>query len=123
MGWTNYVCENQYQIKAKHQVLKFFYDFPDNKSSLILSGRPGTGKTHLGIAAMLKLISNNITCKYVEYNNMIVNLKQLTVIISSEKTLEEMLDFDEVVGSRYYRYGKVNSIILQNVIKIIKNIF
>lgn len=148
--FANYICENQYQIKAKHQVLKFCCDFPENNSSLIISGRPGTGKTHLGIAAMLKLISNNITCRYVEYNNMIVNLKQSImdeenhmremakyinprvifiddflkgksteadlnyiyriintrylqqkpVIISSEKTLEEILDFDEAVGSR-----------------------
>ena len=148
--FANYICENQYQIKAKHQVLKFCYDFQENNSSLIISGRPGTGKTHLGIAAMLKLISNNITCRYVEYNNMIVNLKQSImdeenhmremekyinprvlfiddflkgktteadlnyiyriintrylkqkpVIISSEKTLKEILDFDEAVGSR-----------------------
>lgn len=84
----NYVCESQPQVKAKHQVLKFCSEFSKNNSSLILSGRPGTGKTHLGIAAMLRLIEGNVSCKYVEYNNMIVSLKQS--IMDEENHLREM---------------------------------
>lgn len=148
--FANYTCDNKHQAKAKLQVLKFCNEFSENKDSLILSGRPGTGKTHLGIAAMLSLINDNITCKYVEYNNMIVSLKQSILdeenhmremekylspsvlfiddflkgkttstdlsyiyrivntrylkqkpmIISTEKSVGEILDFDEAVGSR-----------------------
>lgn len=159
--FANYVCENPYQIKAKHQVMKFCCDFSNSNSSLLICGRPGVGKTHLGIAAMLKLISDNITCKYVEYNNMIVNLKQSIMdeenhlremekyinprvlfmddflkgkstatdlnyiyriintrylkqkplIISTEKSLEEILDFDEAVGSRIIEMAGENVVL------------
>lgn len=160
-SFANYICENQYQVKAKHQVLKFCVDFTKNNSSLLICGRPGSGKTHLGIAAMLKLISDNITCRYVEYNNMIVNLKQSIMdeenhmremekyinprvlfvddflkgkttstdlnyiyriintrylqekplIISTEKSLEEILDFDEAVGSRIIEMAGENVVV------------
>lgn len=161
--FSNYNCENQYQIKAKHQVLKFCSNFAENKNSLIISGKPGVGKTHLGIAAMLKLISDNITCRYVEYNNMIVNLKQSVmdeenhmremekylnppvlfiddflkgksttadlnyiyriintrylqqkpIIISTEKSIKEILYFDEAVGSRIIEMAGENVVVFE----------
>ncbi|MCC3863457.1 hypothetical protein K0040_03910 [Terrisporobacter petrolearius] len=40
---------------------KFCCDVSNNNSSLLICGREGVGKTHLGITAMLKLISDNIT--------------------------------------------------------------
>ncbi|WP_455539114.1 ATP-binding protein [Terrisporobacter sp.] len=148
--FANYNCQSQWQVRAKHQVLKFCSSFQNSNFSLILSGKPGTGKTHLGIAAMLQLINNNITCKYIEYNNMIISLKQSVMdeenhmremekyvnprvifiddflkgkttstdlnyiyrivnsrylqqkpmIISTEKSIRQILDFDEAVGSR-----------------------
>lgn len=159
--FANYVCEGQYQIKAKSQVLKFCLNFKENKDSLLICGRPGTGKTHLGIASMLKLISDNVTCRYVEYNNMMVNLKQSIndeenhmremekytnptvlfmddflkgkatpadlsyiyriintrylqekpMIISTEKSVEEILDFDEAVGSRIVEMAGENVVV------------
>ncbi|WP_455539246.1 ATP-binding protein [Terrisporobacter sp.] len=159
-NFKNYDCNYQWQVKAKHQVLKFCSDFSNSNSSLILIGKPGTGKTHLGIAAMLKLLDGNITCKYVEYNNMIVSIKQSIIdeknhmremekylnsrvifiddflngktteedinyiyriintrylqqkpmIISTEKSLDEIIDFDEVVGSRIVEMAGENVI-------------
>ena len=64
------------QIAAKHKSLKYCKGDFQNKKSIILSGRCGTGKTHLGIAIMLNLIEQGVNCRYVEYNNMIISLKQ-----------------------------------------------
>lgn len=158
--FSSYECAKKYQIKARHQALKFCNDFVDNNSSLLICGRPGSGKTHLGIAAMLNLINQNVGCRYVEYNSMMMNLKQcvtdeenfiremdkylnprvlfiddflkgkitaadlnyiyriinsrylknMPLIISTEKTMDEIISWDEAVGSRLVEMAKDNII-------------
>ena len=148
------------QIAAKHKSLKYCKSDFQNKKSIILSGRSGTGKTHLGIAIMLNLIEQGVNCRYVEYNNMIISLKQSVMdelnhlkemekllnprvlfiddflkgkttdsdlnyiyriinsrylsnkqlIISTEKSMEEILSWDEAVGSRLVEMAGENII-------------
>lgn len=86
--FSNYSCTNKNQIQAKHRALTYCQEYFSNSSSLILSGKSGSGKTHLGIAVMLELINKNVNCKYVEYNNMIINLKQS--VMDEENHMREM---------------------------------
>lgn len=86
--FSNYSCSNKFQIQAKHKALTYCQDYFANSSSLILCGKSGSGKTHLGIAVMLELINKNVNCKYVEYNNMMVNLKQS--VMDEENHMREM---------------------------------
>lgn len=49
----------------------------DRHNSLLLCGKPGTGKTTLGIAVVNSVLNNGIPALYVSYREMITNLKQL----------------------------------------------
>lgn len=158
--FSSYLCKNKNQAQAKHKALTYCQEYLSKSSSLILCGKSGSGKTHLGIAVMLELINKNVNCKYVEYNNMIVSLKQsvmdeenhmremekylnpkvlfiddflkgkttLTdlnyiyriinsryikgnpVIISTERSIKEILLWDEAVGSRLVEMAQDNII-------------
>lgn len=158
--FQTYETKTSYQAKAKMQCIKYCNDFINTKSSLLLCGQPGAGKTHLGIAAMLNLIEKNIGVKYEEYTSMMINLKQSVmdeenyireeskytnptvlflddflkgnpttadlkyiykiinqrylqgkpIIISTEKTPREIIQWDEAVGSRIIEMTQGNII-------------
>lgn len=147
---NSFNADKEWQIKAKMKVLEYVNNFKETNASLILTGNPGGGKTHLGVGAMLELINNNVGCVYKEYISMLTNLKQVIneeeefirelekyinprvlflddflkgqpteadrkyiykvintrylkgkpMIISTEKSIKEILMFDEAVGSR-----------------------
>ena len=84
----DYICEKSYQVVAKSKAMKFCHNFAEDKSSLLLCGAPGCGKTHLGISAMLTLIDKNVGCSYVEYNAMMMGLKQS--VMDEENFMREM---------------------------------
>ena len=159
---NSFIDGKEWQKMAKFKVLKYINDFlkKGSNAGLILSGQPGSGKTHLGIAAMLELIDNNIGCVYREYLTMVTNLKQVgmneeeyiremekyinppvlflddflkgevtsadlkhiykvintrylkgkPIIISTEKSIKEILEFDEAIGSRLIEQAKGNII-------------
>lgn len=159
---NSFKTNKEWQIKAKNEVLRYINDFlkKETNASLILSGTPGSGKTHLGISAMLELIDNNVGCVYKEYISMLTNLKQVIneeeefirelekyinprvlflddflkgeptqadrkyiykvintrylkgkpMIISTEKSIKEILMFDEAVGSRIVEMAQNNII-------------
>ena len=142
------------------KVLEYVNNFKETNASLILTGNPGGGKTHLGVGAMLELINNNVGCVYKEYISMLTNLKQVSMneeefirelekyinprvlflddflkgevtsadrkyiykvintrylkgkpmIISTEKSIKEILMFDEAVGSRIVEMTQNNII-------------
>lgn len=159
---NSFNADKEWQIKAKNEVIRYVDDFLKKKTnaSLILSGNPGSGKTHLGTAAMLELINNNVGCVYKEYISMLTDLKQTSMdetdyirtlekylnprvlflddflkgeptqadrkyiykiintrylqskpmIISTEKSIKEILMFDEAVGSRIVEMAQNNII-------------
>lgn len=162
--FKSYECNNKQQVKAKTQAMSYCNDFSNSNSSLLISGRPGSGKTHLGIASMINLIKSNIGCRYVEYNNMMISIKQsvmdeenfaremdkylnpkvlfiddflkgkatdadlkyiysivnsrylknMPLIISTEKSIKDIIDWDEAIGSRIIEMAGENIIIFDN---------
>lgn len=159
---NSFVADKEWQKMAKFKVTKYINDFlkEGTNSGLILSGQPGSGKTHLGIGTMLELIYNNIGCVYREYLTMITDLKQtsmdetdyirelekytnppvlflddflkgeptqadlkhiykvintrylkgMPMIISTEKSIKEILNWDEAIGSRLIEMSQGNVI-------------
>lgn len=74
--FDNYKVTNRYQLEAKAKVIDYCKNFKTTNASLIITGRPGVGKTHLAAAVMTNLISQNVGCKYELYTTMLINLKQ-----------------------------------------------
>lgn len=74
--FDNYEVTNRYQLEAKAKVIGYCKNFKETNASLIITGRPGVGKTHLAAAAMTNLINQNVGCKYELYTTMLINLKQ-----------------------------------------------
>ena len=159
--FKNYECTTTVQKTAKYIALNYCKNNFKNNESIIICGRPGSGKTHLAIAVMLNLIKQGISCKYVEYNSMMIALKQSIMdstnhtiemekllsprvlfvddflkgrvnesdvsyifrlvnsrylqgkqfIISTEKTMDDILKWDEAVGSRLVEMAQQNIII------------
>lgn len=162
--FKTYATEKPFQLQAKTKAMKFCKEFKNTNASLILCGQPGAGKTHLGTAAMLNLISQNVGCKYEEYTNMIMSLKQAVndeenyireedkytsprvlflddflkgkttdadlkyiykvintrylqqkpIIISTELTIQQIISWDEAVGSRLVEMSQGNIITFGN---------
>lgn len=158
--FASYKTTNVIQMKAKNKAINYCENFKDTNSSLIITGRPGSGKTHLGAATMLNLISKNIGCKYELYTTMLINLKQSVMdevnfiremdkykipkvlflddflkgkptdadlkyifeivnerylkkkpmIISTEKSIKEIINWDEAVASRLVEMAQGNII-------------
>lgn len=162
--FKTFTATEKYQIEAKKKAIEYCNGFEKTNASIILSGQPGAGKTHLGIAIMLKLLENNIGCVYKEYTSMLINLKQscmdqvnyikelekyinprvlflddflkskpsdadlkyiykvinnrylkqMPVIISTEKSINEIINWDEAVGSRLIEMSQGNIIEFKN---------
>lgn len=159
--FETYLVNKKYQLEAKAKAINFCKNFKETNQSLLLCGKPGTGKTHLGVASMLNLINQNVGCKYEEYTSMIISLKQsimdeenyireeakyteprvlflddflkgnvtdadlkyiykvintrylkgMPMIISTEKSVNEIISWDEAVGSRIVEMCKDNIIV------------
>lgn len=150
--FSGYMITEEWQKQALDKTI----DFVDRESGwLYMSGRPGTGKTHLCTAAVGELLKKGIPCKYMlwrdeavrlkgsvnddTYSNLIYPLKtlrclyiddflkggitqgdinlafeilnqrynaNLMTIISSEKSIREVLELDEAIGSRIYEKSR-----------------
>ena len=158
--FRNYKVNNETQLAARDKAINYCNNFLDTNSSLIITGRPGVGKTHLGAATMINLIGKNVLCKYELYTTMLINLKQSVMdetnfiremdkykvprvlflddflkgkptdadlkyifeivnerylkkkpmIISTEKSIDEIVSWDEAVASRLVEMAKGNII-------------
>lgn len=64
----------------KSIAIKYYQDFENIKdtrgNSIIFSGNPGCGKTHLSIAIANNLMSKKKKVMYMPYRDMIINIKQ-----------------------------------------------
>lgn len=75
----SYTASNKEQQGAKTIVSNFTKDYINN--SLLLCGRPGTGKTHLGVGALKGILSLHHTpIKYIGYRELINKIKPLSML-------------------------------------------
>ena len=57
-------------------VRNFMRNFPnENRPGLLLIGDPGSGKTHLAIAAMRKIIEKGFECLFFDYQNLLDRIR------------------------------------------------
>jgi DNA replication protein DnaC len=57
-------------------VKKFANHFPDeSRPGLLISGKPGTGKTHLAVAVMRQLIEKGHECQFCDYQTLLNSIK------------------------------------------------
>ncbi len=57
-------------------VKNFVRDFPnETRPGLLLIGEPGTGKTHLAVAALRKIIEKGFECLFCDYQNLLDRIR------------------------------------------------
>lgn len=80
LNFTNFEEWNEYSSEMKRIGIKYFRNFDDiretRKNSLIFSGNPGCGKSHLVIAIANNLIRRKLEVVYMPYRETIMEIKQ-----------------------------------------------
>jgi DNA replication protein DnaC len=57
-------------------VKNYVRDFPnDSRPGLLLIGEPGTGKTHLAVAALRRIIEKGFECLFCDYQNLLDRIR------------------------------------------------
>jgi DNA replication protein DnaC len=163
--FSTFKTDTEHQKQAKLRAMSYCKKFKEEKGSFLLTGNPGTGKTHLGIAIMMQLVNQNVGCRYAEYISLIMRLKQCcmdpinynkeineyknctvlflddllkgqtseadrkyiyeiinyrymtekSIIVSTEKSLNELMDYDAAITSRIIEMCRENIIEFKNV--------
>src|SRR6201994_3739797 len=58
------------------EIKSFVREFPnESRPGLLLIGEPGTGKTHLAIAALRKIIEKGFECLFSDYQNLLDRIR------------------------------------------------
>lgn len=129
--FKTFIVSNEWQLEAKAKAMDYSKNFKKTKASLMLSGQPGSGKTHIGVATMLRLIENNTGCVYREYISMLTDLKQTSMdeeeyIRSLEKYinppvlfLDDFLKGEPTIADRKHVYKIINTRYLKSMPMII----
>ena len=142
--FLNFKTDTEHQKQAKLRAMSYCKKFKEKKGSFLLTGKPGTGKTHLGIAMKLKQCCmdpinynkeieqyKNCTVLFVDdllkgqtseadrkYIYEIINYRYMTekpIIVSTEKSLDELMDYDAAITSRIIEMCGENIIEFKNV--------
>ena len=93
----SYTAQNTSALKqAKLITQKFVSEYPaGDQAGLLLMGSPGTGKTHLAIAALKALISRGHSSYFCEYGKL---LREIQQSYSSENDMTEMKLLEPVLS-------------------------
>ncbi len=163
--FSTFKTDTEHQKQVKLRAMSYCKKFKEEKGSFLLTGNPGTGKTHLGIAIIMQLVNQNVGCRYAEYISLIMRLKQCcmdpinynkeineyknctvlflddllkgqtseadrkyiyeiinyrymtekSIIVSTEKSLNELMDYDAAITSRIIEMCRENIIDFKNV--------
>jgi DNA replication protein DnaC len=65
------------ELKAKYMTVKRFTDdFPnESRPGLLLIGEPGTGKTHIAVAALRRILEKGFECLFCDYQNLLDRIR------------------------------------------------
>lgn len=97
-----YITEKQRKtLKAVSGYLKVILD--GSSASLILCGKPGTGKTHIGCAIITEMIENNHRSVIISTGNLMRKVK--ATYQNNDKTEDEIYEF----------YGRLPLLVLDEV--------
>lgn len=107
--FSNFNIWNNSSRMCKDVAMNYFSSFINIKkkrqNSILFSGQPGSGKTHLSISIALNLINSKTNSLYMPYRDVITNLKQnildkdsYTKIISKYKTCDVLVIDDLFKG-------------------------
>lgn len=87
----NFSAKEPEQKVVKELVLQYAKNFKNN--SLCLCGRPGTGKTHLGVAALKEILKTSMPVKYIGYRDLIAHIKSFSMF--EDERQKELEKFQE----------------------------
>lgn len=90
--FSDYRTDNAAQKTKKDAMMTYANGFSEHPGRcMILFGNPGTGKTHLGIAVLRKLIADGYHCRYTTMTDMLATIKN-TYDDSTPKSTEEAMN-------------------------------
>lgn len=91
-GLSDYETNEESQALALRSSKVFVENYVSNPNrSLIVTGSPGTGKTHLSIGIIKNLIALGLHCRYTTLNDMLSEIK-CTYSSASMKTEGEIIE-------------------------------
>ena len=75
-SFENFTITNADLRPAVLAVKKYVDDFPnDTRPGLLLIGEPGTGKTHLAVSALRRIIEKGFECLFCDYQNLLDRIR------------------------------------------------
>ena len=80
LTFDNYVIWNESSHRVKEAAIDYYNHFNINKdtrnNSILFSGQPGSGKTHLSVALAISFINKGLNVVYMPYRDVIMKIKQ-----------------------------------------------
>ncbi len=76
-SFENFMAADNRDLRNKMSTVKRFADeFPnEDKPGLLLIGEPGTGKTHLAVAALRRILEKGFECLFCDYQNLLERIR------------------------------------------------